>query len=197
MRNPCSSSCLRAFVAQSLRISKKSLQFLQGVTQCTPKFHRAHSKFCWEFLSSEGVGKRGLDDTRTWGEVLLTPSWIYSPMICTLLDAGFQLKGIAHITGGGLVGNFERITEVTGVGAVLDNLFEPLEMMQKLMGLGKISPETAYKYWNMGNGMLFVVDKSEVHPILQKIEASGYTAKAAGKITSEKKITIATETQCS
>ncbi len=40
------------------------------------------------------------DDAQTWGEVLLTPSRIFAPMICRLLSEGVGIKGIAHITGG-------------------------------------------------------------------------------------------------
>ena len=130
------------------------------------------------------------DETMTWGEVLLMPSLIFSPVICQLLSSGFHLKGVAHITGGGIQGNFERILRVNGVGAVLDNLFEPLDVMKKLQELGNISQEQAYTYWNMGNGMLAVVGKAEADSILEKISACGYEAKAAGYIIAEKGITL-------
>jgi phosphoribosylformylglycinamidine cyclo-ligase len=132
------------------------------------------------------------NETTTWGEALLTPSRIFSPVICQLLDSGFHLKGIAHITGGGIRGNLERVLKVNRFGAILDNLFEPLEVMQKIQEVGNISLETAYKYWNMGNGMLVVVDKTETDSVLQKIEDAGYEAKAAGEVVSGQNIRIKT-----
>ena len=113
---------------------------------------------------------------------------IFSPAICSLLSAGFHLKGIAHITGGGIIGNLERVLKVKEVGAVLDNLFEPLDVMKKLQKLGNISSETAYNYWNMGNGMLFIIDRSEAEQVLQTTEELGYKAKIVGGIIAEKGI---------
>jgi len=129
-------------------------------------------------------------DTQTWGDVLLTPSRIFAPMICTLLSAGVTLKGVAHITGSGIVGNFARVTKVNGVGAVLDNLFPPLAMMQKVIELGNISSETAYRYWNMGNGMLFVVAAAEVERALELAAQQGFPARRVGTITAEPEIQI-------
>lgn len=130
------------------------------------------------------------DETSTWGEILLTPARIFSPMICTLLEEGFSIKGIAHITGGGIVGNLERVLKVNAVGAVLDNLFEPFEAMKALQKIGNIPSKTAYQYWNMGNGMLFIVDKSEADQVLQTTEDVGYKAKVAGEIVAEKGVQI-------
>ena len=109
------------------------------------------------------------DDSTTWGEVVLTPSRIFSPAICRALDAGCRIKGITHITGGGIKDNLERVLKVNGVGAVLDSLYEPLEVMQNVLKLGNISLETAYTYWNMGNGMLVIVDASEADKVLHTI----------------------------
>jgi phosphoribosylformylglycinamidine cyclo-ligase len=130
------------------------------------------------------------NEMTTWGEALLTPSRIFSPVICQLLDCGFHLKGIAHITGGGIRGNLERVLKINRFGAILDNLFEPLEVMRRIQKIGNISSETAYNYWNMGNGMLVVVDKTETDSILQKIEDAGYEAKAVGKVVMEQGVQI-------
>ena len=130
------------------------------------------------------------DGTTTWGEALLVPARIFSPAICHLLDAGFDLKGIAHITGGGIAGNFQRVLKVNTLGATLNNLFEPLTVIRKVMELGDISPERAYTYWNMGNGMLCVVDSSEVNAVLESLAGIGYNAQQAGIIRAEPGIEI-------
>lgn len=130
------------------------------------------------------------DDMTTWGDALLTPSHIFAPVIGSLLDAGLHLKGIAHITGGGIEGNLKRVLHVNGVGACLNNLFEPPRMMKKICELGKIPPETAYTYWNMGNGMLIIVDKTRIGPALLHINKNGYEAVAAGEVAAEPGIKI-------
>ena len=130
------------------------------------------------------------DDMTTWGEVLLTPSRIFAPVIGRLLDAGIHLKGIAHITGGGIEGNLKRVLHANGVGASLNNLFEPLPMMKKICELGRIHQDTAYTYWNMGNGMLVIVDKTAIGPALLHTNKGGYEAVAAGEIVAQPGIKI-------
>ena len=132
------------------------------------------------------------DNEKTWGEVLLTPSLIFTPLITKMIHSNVKIAGIAHITGGGIIDNFQRVLKATGLGAQLDNLFEPLEVMQRLIALGNVAPEDAYLYWNMGNGMLLVADQSEVSSLLDVAEQMGYEAQVAGKITTDNKITLKT-----
>ena len=126
---------------------------------------------------------------KTWGEALLAPSLIYSPGITALLNAGLPLHGIAHITGGGVADNFQRVLK-NGLGAVLDNLFEPLPAMQRLLEIGDISPETAYLYWNMGTGMLLVTEEASAAAVVASLQASGYDAQVAGHLTAESGVTL-------
>ena len=125
------------------------------------------------------------DERQSWGEILLTPSLIFSPAITALLDAGCHLKGIAHITGGGIEDNFKRVLKTNQLGAVLDHLFAPLPVMQALQKLGNIPDDKAYLYWNMGNGMLITIDEREANKVLKILETAGYAAKIAGLVTGE------------
>ncbi|GAB3577279.1 phosphoribosylformylglycinamidine cyclo-ligase [Hymenobacter daeguensis] len=126
---------------------------------------------------------------KTWGEAMLAPSLIYSPGISALLDAGLPLHGVAHITGGGVADNFSRVLK-NGLGAVLDNLFAPLPAMQRLCEIGDISAETAYLYWNMGTGMLVVTEEASAAAVVASLQASGYDAQVAGRLTAEPGVTL-------
>lgn len=128
-------------------------------------------------------------EPKTWGEVMLAPSLIYSPGIAALLDAGLPLHAAAHITGGGLADNFKRVLK-NGVGAELSNLFEPLPAMQQLAQLAGITPPEAYLYWNMGNGMLLVTDQDQAADVVANLRGSGYRAQVAGRITAEPGVTL-------
>lgn len=128
----------------------------------------------------------------TWGAALLVPSLIYTPLITKMIHSGVQLSGVAHITGGGIIDNFQRVLKANGVGANLSNLFEPLDVMERLMDLGNVAAEDAYLYWNMGNGMLLVAEDNQVDDILDITEALGYQAQVAGTITEGRKITLKT-----
>jgi len=130
------------------------------------------------------------DESLTWGEKLLTPSLIYSPLISDLLRAGRRLHGIAHITGGGLADNLQRILKAQGLGADLNDLFPPLDVMHKVQESGGVAEAQAYRLWNMGNGMLLIVPESEAQKILKKAQENGYAAKVCGEIIKPQKIII-------
>ncbi len=129
------------------------------------------------------------DQYATWGDAMLAPSLIYSPGLIALLDAGLPLHGAAHITGGGVADNFQRVLK-NGLGAVLDNLFPPLPAMQRLCEIGGIAAETAYLYWNMGNGMLLVTEPDSAAAVVATLQASGYDAQVAGRLKAEAGVTL-------
>ncbi|MEJ2543796.1 MAG: AIR synthase-related protein [Calditrichaceae bacterium] len=130
------------------------------------------------------------ENGKTWGEILLTHSLIYSPLITKLLKQNIKLNGIVHVTGGGLADNFSRILKVNQVGAILDNIFEPLTFMKKVQELGKVSEEQAYQLWNMGNGMLVILDRGQLKDALATIKQNDYQARECGQITDKFTITI-------
>ncbi|MEA3391705.1 MAG: AIR synthase-related protein, partial [Candidatus Marinimicrobia bacterium] len=127
------------------------------------------------------------------GEVLLTPSLIYTPLIASLRKAGHEIKGISHITGGGLGDNFGRVLKVSGYGAELNDIYHPLSLMLAVQEVGKVSEEQAYRLWNMGNGMLLVVPAEEAEAIIKYASKLQYEAKICGTIIEKAEITIDTK----
>ena len=121
-------------------------------------------------------------DGRSWGEVALTPSILYTPAILALIDAGIPLRGVGHITGGGIPSKFGRVLKRSGLGARLDRLFAPQDFVNKLLELGGIDFETAYRQWNMGNAMLLVVPPGAADSTLALLSARGVSAQWAGEI---------------
>jgi len=106
------------------------------------------------------------DAAMTWGEAVLAPSKIYTSLVLDLHgrykeDSKAVLKGVAHITGGGIPGNINRVLKASGLGADIKNLPEPHPTMQKLIELGGIALEEAYKTWNMGVGMIIISNDLE------------------------------------
>ncbi len=130
------------------------------------------------------------NDKTTWGRKILTPSLIYSYFITHLIKINLIPKGIAHITGGGIFDNLRRVLKMTNTGAVLDNLFSPLPEMLKIQELGNVSNEDAYRWWNMGNGMLLVVDEKDAEAIIQAPGDTIYECQVAGRITADNSISV-------
>ena len=106
------------------------------------------------------------DDNKTWGEAVLTPAKIYSSAVLEMHgrykeEAKAELKGVVHVTGGGIEGNLKRVLKTSGFGAKITNLPEPHTLMLKLMEMGDVSKEEAYKTWNMGVGMIIISNDTE------------------------------------
>lgn len=105
-------------------------------------------------------------DGKTWGEMVLTPSLIYHRALLGLLGEfgaprKVDIHGLAHVTGGGLESNVARVIK-DGLKADFDALWEPHEMMMRLMEMGGVPREDAYGTWNMGTGMVLVVDEADM-----------------------------------
>lgn len=130
-------------------------------------------------------------DGHTWGEIILTPCKIYHRAVLELIggykkERKVNIKGIVHNTGGGIRGNLPRLLK--NFGADLDNLIEPHEFMQKMMEYGNVERDEAYKTWNMGIGMMMVVDASEVDKVISGLSEQSVEAQVIGKVTSGSEI---------
>lgn len=115
----------------------------------------------------------------------LTPSKIYSKAVVEMFG---KLTGVAHITGGGIPGKLGRMLKASGLGAKLNNLFEPCKLMQHAIEIGNVSSEEAYKTWNMGNGM--IVATESLDDIVKIAKKHGIEAKVCGEIVKEKGVKI-------
>ena len=116
------------------------------------------------------------------GEALLKPHICYYPAIRAALDAGINLDGIAHITGGGLYDNVPRILP-EGVGVVFDVKDMPVPPIFKLMvEKGEVGHEEAYRVFNMGVGMVWFVPAGEADKALEIINGKGFTACRVGEV---------------
>lgn len=134
-------------------------------------------------------------DGRTWGEVILTPCKIYSRALLGIIG-GFDdnkkhfVKGLVHNTGGGIKGNLPRLLKKNGLGANLDTLVKPHEFMSKMMEYGNVSRDEAYKTWNMGVGMMMIVDLDNVDMAISELSSQGIDAQVIGSITEGKEIKL-------
>ena len=134
--------------------------------------------------------KAPADDRRSWGQVLLSPSLIYSPLVVALLREGFTLEGVVHVTGGGIADNLSRVLAGNGLGAHLDEIHEPHSFVRALQALGDVPEDQAYRLWNMGNGMLLVIRPGKVKELCKFAARKGYMARPCGRITDTRHIVI-------
>ncbi len=116
---------------------------------------------------------------RTLGEVLLEPHRSYYHQLKPVLPL---LKGIAHITGGGLIGNISRILP-GGTAAQLDsqNWTTP-PIFQLIQKRGNVERREMYRVFNMGVGMVLVCAPGKVTRLTQALPE----AKVIGEIVPQK-----------
>lgn len=132
----------------------------------------------------------------TWGEICLKPTSIYHSLILEMTgrfkkERKYEVKGIVHITGGGIPGNLYRILKKKNMGALVDNLPQTPEEMLKLQDLHTVKDYEAYQTWNMGIGMILIVENSA--DIIKFSESKGFNALEIGKITNTKRIDIVSQ----
>jgi phosphoribosylformylglycinamidine cyclo-ligase len=122
----------------------------------------------------------------TLGEALLVPTRIYAPAAlairAALREAGSDLHGVAHVTGGGLPGNVPRMLPA-GLGARLDPDRWPMPPVMRLVAaLGRLSGAEVRATLNGGLGMVLAVPPEAVAVALATARAAGIAAVEAGEI---------------
>lgn len=117
------------------------------------------------------------------GEVLLTPTRIYAKQILALVEQ-FPIKGIAHITGGGITENLPRVLP-RGAGARISRTAWTVPPIFEVMSrLGRVDREEMYRVFNMGIGLILVVPPDSVPGVLARISALGDRGWQIGEIVS-------------
>lgn len=120
---------------------------------------------------------------RPLGEVLLTPTRIYAKQILALLRE-FPIKGIAHITGGGITENLPRVLP-DGVCARINRNAWPIPaLFQALSQLGQVDRAEMFRVFNMGIGLILVVPAHLATPVLSKAADLGERGWQIGEIVS-------------
>ena len=127
---------------------------------------------------------------RDLGSALLEPTRIYAKDV-EALSAAVEVRGLAHITGGGLPGNACRILpEGTGM-LIREGSWEIPELFSLLEKKGAVAREEMYRTFNMGIGMAVVVPSGQLDTALETLNVAGTPAFPIGEITTgEQKVVI-------
>ena len=116
------------------------------------------------------IGGYDVSDTipeleKSVGLTLLEPHINYTNHVFSVLDKDIDLKGIAHITGGGLVENIPRILP-DGCGVELQkNSWPSLPVFDVMQSIGDVDENEMARAFNMGIGMVFIVDPANVDAV--------------------------------
>lgn len=97
------------------------------------------------------------------------------------------VKGLCHITGGGIPGNLNRILPAS-TGAEIKEIWPVPAIFDLIRRLGRVSDSEMRKAFNMGAGMLLVIAQSDVEEVESILENSGEQVFSIGRITETKGI---------
>ncbi len=115
-------------------------------------------------------------------DAMLKPTRIYVKPILGLLEAGLGVHGVAHITGGGITENLNRVLPANLDAEVEWGTWDVPPVVQAAVEAANLSDEEAYRTFNMGVGMCVVCDPDDVDAIAKSLTAAGETVFPVGRI---------------
>lgn len=116
-------------------------------------------------------------------DLLLAPHRSYLAVVEPLLDHGL-IKGMAHITGGGLTDNLPRILPADTSAAIRPSSWPVLPIFDYMQSRGDIEDSEMYRTFNMGIGMVLVVDRNQVSEVRKRLAAYSEACYEIGSIVS-------------
>ena len=136
--------------------------------------------------ADEAIGAAPQEMLATLGEVLLTPTRVYARGVlearAATVDAGHDIHGLAHITGGGLPGNVPRAL-ADGLGARLDPSRWRMPSVIRLIGaLGGLADDELRATFNGGLGMVVVLPAEAVEAATAAFAGHGLDATVVGQV---------------
>lgn len=143
----------------------------------------------------EGEGKPSLETVipelgESLGDALIRPTRIYAQEVKTLQQAGFDLLGMCHITGGGFYENVPRMLP-KGCGVTFEKGSWPMpKVFPYLQGVSGLSDEELFGTFNMGLGFMFVVKKEHEAKAIETLKQAGHEAYSVGVINDKGEILV-------
>ena len=118
---------------------------------------------------------------RTLGETIIEPTRIYVKPLLALMRE-LPVKGMAHITGGGLLENIPRILQTELTAALDKSRWEMPPLFHWLQEMGNVAPQEMYRTFNCGIGMAVVVAQADAKRAMQSLATMGETVYRIGEI---------------
>lgn len=130
-----------------------------------------------------GIESELLGTGSSVADVLLTPTRIYVRSILNLLK-DFSIKGIAHITGGGLLENVPRVLPKGCIAKINLNSWQRPVLFDLLQNAGNVERDEMYRTFNMGIGMVLAVSEAQAEEVIDRLRGLGEQAWNIGEVIS-------------
>jgi phosphoribosylformylglycinamidine cyclo-ligase len=130
---------------------------------------------------------RSLDDPAWSGaehslaDELLRPSVVYAPAVLAAVATG-GVHAAAHITGGGITGNLPRVLPATVDAVVERSRWSTPRIFEEIQALGDVDDAEMARVFNLGLGMILVVDPGGVENVLAALAGTGQEGSVVGRL---------------
>ncbi|ORF01330.1 phosphoribosylformylglycinamidine cyclo-ligase [Snodgrassella alvi] len=122
---------------------------------------------------------------KTLRQAIIAPTRLYVKPILAALKQ-FTIKGMAHITGGGISENVPRILPENTVAAIDSQSWPLPKLFQWLQQAGNVETQEMYRTFNCGIGMVLVVNSGDADAIQKFLQQQGETVYQIGRIRSRR-----------
>ena len=122
---------------------------------------------------------------KSLGEVLLEPTKIYVKPVLEMIDAGFNIRSMCHVTGGGITENLPRVLGGKFSAEIKLKDIDILPIFRLMAKLGDVDIQEMMRVFNMGVGFVMVVPDSEKQKTIEFLGARSLKANVIGKIVSD------------
>jgi phosphoribosylformylglycinamidine cyclo-ligase len=138
------------------------------------------------------LGKYSAELSCTLGEELLRPTRIYVGTVLALVaEYGSEIKGVCHITGGGLYENAGRCLPEGVTASLRAGAFPKKPIFDMVERLGNVEPEDMFGTYNMGAGLVLFAREELARDIMKTAESRGESTFVAGEcVAGEKGVEI-------
>lgn len=146
-------------------------------------FHSNGYSLLRKICADQGLGWNTAvpGDDGTVGEWLLRPTALYPPLVHAARQRG-AIRGIAHITGGGLAGNIPRILPGHCQARIPWTHWPLPPVMARIAQLGRLDAEELRTVFNCGVGLVLVVPATATADTVAACVAAGHAARAIGTV---------------
>ena len=141
------------------------------------------------------IGEYDVNDTtpeleKSIGLTLLEPHINYTNHVFATLDAGIDVKGIAHITGGGLLENIPRILPDDCSVEIQKGSWPILPVFDVMQSLGDVDEDEMFRTFNMGIGMTFIVNPDDIGAVTDTLKDLTDVHEVGFVVSGEKHVSI-------
>ena len=121
------------------------------------------------------------DGERTLADCIMAPTRIYVKPLLALMQT-LRIKGMAHITGGGLLENVPRVLPANVTAVIDGQAWRTPKLFEWIREQGNVAQQEMYRTFNCGIGMVVIVDQNDAADAINQLVAAGETVWPIGTI---------------